>query len=87
MTKFKFRLNQQSLEVFYTSFICPILEYGSNVWNNCTRYENNDLEKIQLEAARIATGATILIPTLHLYEATNWVTLENRRTQFSLTLP
>ena len=31
------------------------------VWNNCTQYKINALEKIQIEAARIATGATKLV--------------------------
>ena len=86
MTQFKFILDKKSLEIFYTSFIHPILEYSSNVWINCTRYEKEDLEKVQPEAARIATGATKLISTYHLYEATNWVTLENRRNHRSLML-
>ena len=40
------------------SFIRPILEYADVVLDNCTQYEKNDLEKIQIEAAMIVTGAT-----------------------------
>ena len=31
------------------------------VWDKCTQYEVNDLEKIQNEAARIVSGATKLV--------------------------
>ena len=61
MRKLKFQLDRKSLEIIYTSFIRPILEYGNEIWDNCTQYEKNDLEKIQIEAARIATGATKLV--------------------------
>ena len=41
----------------YFSFIRPLLEYADVVWNNCTQYESNGLDKIQNVAARIVTGA------------------------------
>ena len=65
MRKLKFQLDRKSLEKIYTSFIRPLLEYSNVVWDNCTQYESNDLEKIQNEAARIVTGATKLT-SLHL---------------------
>ena len=55
MRKIKFKLDRKSLETTYLTFIRPILEYGDVVWNNCTQYEKEELEKIQTEAARIAT--------------------------------
>ena len=60
MRKLKFQLDRKSLEIIYTSFIKPLLEYSNVVWDNCTQYESNDLEKIQNVAARIVTGATKL---------------------------
>ena len=62
MRSFKFTLDPKSLEVFYFSFIRPILEYADVVWDNLTQLEEEDLEKIQLEAARIIFGATKLNP-------------------------
>ena len=38
----KHNLDMNSLEKLYFGFIRPILEYGSVVWNNCTR-EQSDL--------------------------------------------
>ena len=58
MRKLKFKLGRKSFETIYLTFIRPILEYGDIVWNNCTQYEKEELEKKQTEAARIATGAT-----------------------------
>ena len=56
MRKLKIILDRKSHEIIYTSFIRPILEYADVVWDNCTQYEINAPEKVQIEAARIATG-------------------------------
>ena len=68
MRKFKFLLDRKSLETIYFSFIRPILEYGDVVWDNCTQQEKQDIEKIQIEAARIVTGTTKLVSINSLYE-------------------
>ena len=60
MRKLKFQLDRKSLQTIFFSFIRPLLEYADVVWNNCTQYESNELDKIQNEAARIVTGATKL---------------------------
>ena len=86
MRKLKFQLDRKSLEIIYTSFIRPILEYGNEIWDNCTQYEKEDLEKIQKEAARIATGTTKLISAENLYNEIGWDTLESRRNKQKLTL-
>ena len=61
MRKLKFKIDRKSLEIIYTTFIRPILEYADVIWDNCTQYEKQELEKIQNEAARIATGITKLV--------------------------
>ena len=55
MRKLKFNLDRKSLETIYLTFIRPLLEYGDVIWDNCTQYEKNELDKIQNEAARITT--------------------------------
>ena len=60
MRKLKFQLDRKSLQTIYFSFICLLLEYADVVWNNCTQYESNELDKIQNEATRIVTGETKL---------------------------
>ena len=86
MRKFKFLLDRKSLETIYFSFIRPILEYGDVVWDNCTQQEKQDIEKIQIEAARIVTGTTKFVSINSLYEETGWETLETRRKNHKLTL-
>ena len=39
MRNLKFRLKRDSLNQIYISFMRPILEYASLVWDNCTERE------------------------------------------------
>ena len=79
-------VHRKSLETIYTAFIRPLLEYGDVIWDNCSQYEKQELEKIQLEAARIATGTTKLISITALYKEVGWESLEQRRQTHKLTL-
>ena len=65
MRRLKYEIDKKSLEIIYTTFIRPILEYADVIWDNCS--EKQELEKIQIEAARIATGATKRISIRNLY--------------------
>ena len=59
MRKLKYLFSRIALNQIYISYIRPILEYSSIVWDNCTIEQANYLEKkIQNEAARIVTGLT-----------------------------
>ena len=58
MRKLKFKLDRKSLETIYTAFIRPLIEYGDIIWDNCSQYQKDELDKIQNEAARITIGAT-----------------------------
>ena len=86
MRKLKFILNRDCLETIYFSFIRPILEYADVIWDNCTKDEKEELDKIQHEAARIVTGATKLVSIENLYKETGWQTLETRRKHHKLIL-
>lgn len=86
MRKVKFVLDRKSLQTIYFSFIRPLLEYADVVWDNCTQYEANELEKIQIEAARIVTGATRLVSLNLLYTETGWDTLACRRNKHKLIM-
>ena len=86
MRKFKYDLDRRALETIYISFIRPVLEYADVIWDNCTQQEKQDLEKIQIEAARIATGTTKLVSLQKLYEEIGWETLEARRKKHKLVL-
>ena len=84
--KLKFKLDMHSLQTIYFSLIRPVIEYSDVVWDNCTLYEANELEKIQLEAVRIVTGATKLISIDSLYTETSLETLASRRNKHKLQL-
>ena len=86
MRQLKFVLDRNSLQSIYISFILPVLEYADVVWDNCTRYGANELEKIQIEAARIVTGFSKLVSIDALYTETGWETLESRRNKHKLTM-
>jgi len=86
MRPFKFTLDRKSLEVFYFSFIRPILEHADVVWDNLTQSEEDDLVKIQLEAARIICGATKLVSINNIYSETGLEPLSIRRRTHILIL-
>ena len=79
-------MNRKSLETIYRTFIRLLLEYGDIIWDNCTKQEKTELDKIRNEAARIATGATELVSVYALYKEIGWETLEKRRNNHKLTL-
>ena len=79
LRKLKYRLKRDYLEKTYSVFIRPILEYASEVWDNCGQTNCNRLEKIQIEAARIATGLSIFARFDSIYKETGWETLSTRR--------
>ena len=56
-----------------------MLEYSDIIWDNCNLETRRNLEKVQLHAARILTGATKLCSTQKLYNDTCLEPLKNRR--------
>ena len=68
MRKLKFTVKRNTLNQIYISFLRPILEYSSVVWDNCSKYEKDRLERMQLEAVRIVTDAIRSINTITLYD-------------------
>ena len=84
MREFKFKLDRKSLQTMYFSFIRPLLEYADVIWDNCTKYEVNEFDKIQNEAARIVTGATKLVSINSFYLDTGWKPLASRRKKHNL---
>ena len=86
MRKLKFLLDRKSLQTIYFSFIRPLLEYADVVWDNCTQYEVEELEKIHNEAARIVTGATRLVSINLLHCETGWESLASRRNKHKIIM-
>ena len=86
MRRLKFCLDRKSLETIYLTFIRPILAYADVVWDNCTNYGKQELDKIQTEAARIVTGATKLVSLHAAFDEVNWEPLEAGRMKHRLLL-
>ena len=86
MRKLKYVFSRRSLNQIYVSYIRPVLEYSCVVWDGCTVAQQNSLEKLQNEAARIVTGLTKLVTLNRLYKECGWQTLQERRTNQKLKL-
>ena len=79
LSKLKHLLDRQTLQIMYTSFVRPSLEYGNVIWDNCSEMESDRLENIQRRAARILTGGIIRTPSSLLYEESGLEPLAKRR--------
>ena len=86
LRKHKFNLDRCSLDKMYKLFIRPLLEYGNIIWDNCLQESKKAVENIQLDAARIATGATKVCSVQKLYNETGYETLQNRRKKHKLCM-
>ncbi|KAK3096455.1 hypothetical protein FSP39_000336 [Pinctada imbricata] len=75
----KFKLDRRTLEIMYNSFIRPLLEYADVIWDNCYDFEVEALEKIQIEAGRVVTGATKSCSASKILNDLKWETLKTRR--------
>ena len=62
------------------------MESGSSVWNTCDDNEVKFLEGIQLETARIVSGAIKGISHNALYSELGWEPLKQRRDRQQLLL-
>jgi len=86
MRRLKTILDRKTLEKIYFAFIRPILEYSDTVFDNCTQYEKDELEKIHNEAARITSGCTRLVSLEDLLNELGWETISQRRRKHKLIL-
>ena len=85
MRKLKYTLCRAALNQIYISYVLPVLEYSSVVWDGCSDYNTNTLEKIQHEAAGIVTGLTRSVSIEKLYAECGWTTRTKRRVQPKMT--
>ena len=79
MRKLKFKLSRSALNQIYISYVRPLLEYASIVWDGCNTNDSDSLEKLQNEAARIVTGLTRSVSLNNLYNECCWEPLSKRR--------
>jgi len=79
LKKLKYSLDRESLEKIYFSFIRSKLEYGCHIWDNCSKTDAKSLETLQLNVARIVTGARKGTSHLLINNELHWPSLESRR--------
>ena len=53
----KFILKRKTLDVLYKSLVRSCLDYADIIWDGCTETDSDLLEKLQIDAARLVTGA------------------------------
>ena len=84
----KWKLNRRSLEILYVSFVRPLFEYADVVWDSAPshQYIFDNIEKLQIEAARIVTGTNRYSSKELLYRETGWLQLSTRRSIHRLNL-
>lgn len=79
MKSIKFKIARKALNNLYNSYMRPLLEYASVVWDSCTIYEKTRLEQVQYEAARVVTGLTRSVSINELIKEIGWLSLSDRR--------
>ena len=86
LRKIKYQFSKQPLNTLYCTYIRPLLEYASEVWDGSTQADANRLEQVQLNAARIVTGLPVFASLDSLYYETGWEALSQRKTNKKLPL-
>ena len=85
MRKLKYSISRNALNQMYMSYLLPVVEYASVVWDGCSERDSQTLQKIQNEAARLVTGLTRSTSLENLYKECGWLTLSQRRQQHKLS--
>ena len=75
----KYNLTRNTLNRMYTSFILPIFDYCSHIYDNCTKTQAILLENLHLDALRTICGAVRGTSHAKIYEETSSYSLCERR--------
>ena len=86
MLPLKYKLPRHVLENIYRTFVRPVMEYGDVIFDSCSENMKYDLEKLQIRAAQIVTGAKRYTPNALLYNETGWTPPSTRRKIHKLIL-
>ena len=77
MVHLKYKLDRRSLNTMYQYFIQPILEYGNLIWGGSYDTDINNLERINIDAMRLVSGAVYRSNLKNLYDETSFVTVRS----------
>ena len=86
MFKMKSKLPRCALSRYYITFVRPVIEYGSVIYDNCSSSEARSLETVQRRAALCCTGAFKRTPSTLLLKEIGWESLNDRRKKAKLIL-
>ena len=82
----KFILKIKTLDALYKSLVRSCLDYADIIWDGCTETDSDLLEKLQIDAARLVTGAIKGTSRESLLKETAWVRLRSRRSDHKLLM-
>ena len=68
MLRLKYSLGRNALNQIYISYMLPIVEYASAVWDGCSKQDSVTLQKVQNETAQLVTGLTTSVSLENLYK-------------------
>ena len=86
MKSLKYKIDRKSLEMFYNSFIRPILEYGDALFVGSSQKDLDKLNYIEKGAMRIVSGAISKSNSQLLKIELKWEQLETRRRNHTLVM-
>ena len=78
MKPLKYKLDRKALQIMYSSFVLPLMEYGNVVWGGSFDCDFAKLEKINTDAMRLITGATAKSNISKLNAETAFLTIRER---------
>ena len=79
LTALKSRFTSKHLATMYTSFILPVVEYGSILYSGASIESLSNLDKVHYRAALIVSGCIHGTNTNKLFKTLGWRALGNRR--------
>ena len=85
MRQLKYSFSRNTLNQMYMSYMFPIVEYASVVWDWRPEQDSVTLQKVQNEADRLVTGFTRSVSLENLYKECEWACLSQRRQQHRLS--
>ena len=86
MRRPKHILPRSCLDKLYKSMILPLLEYCESIYDSCTMYESEQLDKLQRKDSLLCTGAFRITNNEKLLKELGWLILTKRRTSHRLVL-
>ena len=71
-------VNQDSLKLYFNSYILPLFDYGCVVWGHCSANNMDRLLKFQKKASRIILQAEFNTPSNQMFNILNWLPIQKR---------